>query len=219
MSDPLAFVGGTGREGLGLALRFAQAGEAVVIGSRVLERAMAAAERVRTAVPGAIADGMTNAHAVRRARRIVLTLPFPALSSFLAEAADAMAGKLVIDVVVPVTLEGNFFALTPLEGARSVGEVVQQTVPTARVVSAFKNIPAAHLANLARWLEGDVVVCGDDAVARAEVQALVHLLPGLRSVDAGTIRNARYLEAITALLLNLNRRHRTSTAIRIVGLR
>jgi hypothetical protein len=218
MRDPLALVGGTGRAGLGLALRFAQAGEAVVIGSRLVERARAAVDRVRAAVPGAHAEGLTNLDAVRRAQRVVLTLPYAGLRPFLAEARDALAGKLVIDVVVPILLETDFFALAPVEGARSVGELIQATLPTARVVSAFKNLPAVHLADLARRLDGDVVLCGERAEARAEVAALVGLLPGLRAVDAGAIRNARYLEAITALLLNLNRRHHACTSIRIVGL-
>jgi 8-hydroxy-5-deazaflavin:NADPH oxidoreductase len=218
MKEPLAIVGGTGAQGCGLAVRFAHAGVSIVIGSRVPERAEAAAERIRAASPGARVEGLENLAAIQRARRIVLALPFAGLQPFLGEARDALAGKLLIDVVVPLAVEGKFFALAPVEGTRSVGELIQQTVPTARVVSAFKNLAARQLAELATPLEGDVVLCGEHAEARAEVAALIGLLPGLRAVDAGTIRNARYLEAITALLLNLNRRHHACTSIRIVGL-
>ena len=216
--DPIAFIGGTGRQGLGLALRFAAAGAPVVIGSRVAERAAAAAETVRTAVPGASVCGYENAEAVARSKRLVLTFPFAGLASFLAAGRAALAGKLVIDVIVPLAVRNGFFELAPVDGAASAGELIQQTVPAARVVSAFKNHSAETLQDLAVPLEGDVVLCGNDAGARAEVAALVGLLPGLRAVDAGGIANARYLEAITALLLNLNRRHKARASIAILRL-
>ena len=216
--EPIAFIGGTGRQGLGLALRFAAAGAPVVIGSRVAERAAAAAETVRTAVPGASVRGYENAEAVARSTRLVLTFPFGGFASFLAAGRAALAGKLVIDVIVPLAVRNGFFELTPVDGAASAGELIQQTVPAARVVSAFKNHSAETFQDIAAPLEGDVLLCGNDAGARAEVAALVGLLPGLRAVDAGGIANARYLEAITALLLNLNRRHKARASIAILGL-
>ena len=189
-----------------------------MIGSRVAERAAAAAETVRTAVPGASVRGYENAEAVARSKRLVLTFPFAGLASFLAAGRPALAGKLVIDVIVPLAVRNGFFELTPVDGAASAGELIQQTVPAARVVSAFKNHSAETLQDIAAPLEGDVLLCGNDAGARAEVAALVGLLPGLRAVDAGGIANARYLEAITALLLNLNRRHKARASIAILGL-
>ncbi|TMA62493.1 MAG: NADPH-dependent F420 reductase [Deltaproteobacteria bacterium] len=213
-----AFVGGTGPQGLGLAMRFAQAGEAVLIGSRSASRADEAARRIRAAVPGAVAEGVENRDAIGRAERIVLTLPAAVLPTFLETARSQLAGKLVIDVAVPVALRDGFFELAPVPGAPSAGELVQKAVPSARVVSAFKNVSAERLQDLSAALEGDVVLCGDDAAARTEVAALVAKLPGLRAVDAGRLANARYLEAITALLLNLNRRFRARTSIAIVGL-
>ena len=214
----LAFVGGTGPQGLGLALRFAQAGEAVLIGSRSASRADDAARRIRAAVPGAVVDGFENLDAIGRSDRVVLALPAAALSGFLEIARSHLGGKLVIDVVVPLIQREGFFELAPLPGAPSAGELVQQAVPSARVVSAFKNVPAARLQDLHAALEGDVVFCSDDATARAEMAALVAKLAGLRAVDAGRLANARYLEAITALLLNLNHRFRAQTSIAIVGL-
>ena len=213
-----AFVGGTGPQGLGLAMRFAQAGETVLIGSRSASRADATARRIRAAVPGAVAEGVENLEAIARSERIVLTLPAAALPTFLETARTPLAGKLVIDVAVPVALRDGFFELAPVPGAPSAGELVQKAVPSARVVSAFKNVSAERLQDLSAALEGDVVLCGDDAAARTEVAALVAKLPGLRAVDAGRLANARYLEAITALLLNLNRRFRARTSIAIVGL-
>jgi len=214
----LAFVGGTGPQGLGLAMRFAQAGETVLIGSRSASRADSTARRIRAAVPGAVAEGVENLDAIARSERIVLTLPAAALPTFLETARTPLAGKLVIDVAVPVVLRDGFFELAPVPGAPSAGELVQKAVPSARVVSAFKNVSAERLQDLNAALEGDVVLCGDDATARAEVAALVAKLPGLRAVDAGRLANARYLEAITALLLNVNRKFRARTSIAIVGL-
>jgi NADPH-dependent F420 reductase len=214
----LAFLGGTGPEGLGLAQRFAAAGQPVLIGSRVAARAVAAAETIRAAVPGADARGYENLDALARTDRVALTFPFAGLRNFLQAAGARLAGKLVIDVIVPLTFRAGLFEVAPLDGAPSAGELIQQAVPGARVVSAFKNLSADLLCDLSRPLEGDVVLCGNDASARAAVAALVALLPGLRAVDAGAIANARYLEAITALLLNLNRKHRVRTSIAIVGL-
>ncbi|HJQ85105.1 MAG TPA: NADPH-dependent F420 reductase [Candidatus Binatia bacterium] len=214
---PLAIVGGTGPEGIGLALRFAAAGQEVLVGSRDAARAEAAAARVAQTVPGARVASGTNHEVVSRTDRIVLALPFAGLVPFLDSAPDGLAGKLLIDVVVPLAVRAGFFEIAPIPGAPSAGELIQRRLPGARVVSAFKNLSAAKLGDLGASLAGDVVLCGEDPGARAEVAALVGLLPGLRAVDAGGIANARWLEAITALLLNLNRRHGTITSIAILG--
>jgi hypothetical protein len=215
---PLAFVGGTGPEGRGLALRFAAAGEAVLVGSRERARAERAAAEIAAAVPGARVGGVENGEAIAASERIVLALPGTALPAFLDGAAGALAGKLVIDVMVPLAFEHGFAALVPPAGAASVGELVQARVPTARVVSAFKNLSAEVLRDPAAPLAGDVILCGDDAHARAAVAALVAKLPGLRAVDAGRLANARYVEALTALLLNLNHHHHARTSVVILGL-
>jgi 8-hydroxy-5-deazaflavin:NADPH oxidoreductase len=216
--DPLAFVGGTGPEGRGLALRFAAAGEAVLIGSRERARAERVAADIAAAVPGARVGGVDNRDAIAASDRIVLALPATALPGFLDGAAAALAGKLIIDVMVPLTIEHGIATLVPPRGAASIGELVQARVPTARVVSAFKNLSADVLADPAARLAGDVVLCGDDARARATVAALVARLRGLRAVDAGPLVNARYVEALTALLLNLNYRHHARTSVAILGL-
>ena len=214
----IAVVGGTGPLGSGLARRLAAAGEHVIVGSRDSSRAVAAAAAVCSAVPGARCEGAENLAAVARADRVVLALPGMALPEFFDRAAPRLAGKLLIDVVVPLAFEQGFATIVPLPGARSASELVQARVPTARVVSAFKNTPADALLDLETPLQGDVVVCGDDAAARAEVSALVGKVPGLRAVDGGRLANARHVEAITALLVNLNRQHRARTSIAILGL-
>lgn len=215
---PLAVIGGTGSLGFGLALRLAAAGEPILIGSRARERAVAAAARIRATLPNATVEGLDNVEALERTERVALAIPFDGLEAFLDEARQRLADKLVIDVIVPVTYGEHFFQLAPVPGAASVGELIQRRVPTARVVSAFKNLPAAALRDLTRTPEGDVLVCGDDRAARAAVARYVGLVPGLRAVDAGWLANARYLEAVTALLLNLNRQHKAHASIAILGL-
>ena len=216
-SDPLVFVGGTGPAGRGLALRFAAAGVPVLVGSRDHRRALATAAAIRAAVADADVDGAENLDAIRRSRRVVLSLPACALDAFLATAGRHLDGKLVVDLVVPLAFSHGFATIVPLPGAASAGEFVAARVPAAQVVSAFKNLPAEVLGDLDRPLKGDVVLCGDDADARTEVAWLVERI-GLRAVDAGALANARYLEAITALLVNLNRRHKSRATIAILGL-
>jgi 8-hydroxy-5-deazaflavin:NADPH oxidoreductase len=218
MDESIALVGGTGALGVGLALRLAATGEHVLIGSRDPERARAAADRVRAAVPGAQVDGSGNRDAVLCCRRVLLAVPFDGLASWLADEASRLGGKLLIDVVVPLAFQNGFCTLAPVPDAPSVGEAIQRAVPAARVVSAFKNLPAGPLQDLTAPLAADVLLCGDDAAAREEVATLVGRIPGLRAVDVGALANARYLEAITAMLVNLNRRHRVHASIAITGL-
>jgi hypothetical protein len=214
----LAILGGTGAQGLGLALRFAAAGEAVVIGSRVAERAQEAAAKVRAAVRGAAVEGRENVAAAASADRIVLTLPVEGLEPFLEQGAAHLAGKIVIDAMVPLVVKKRVAELEPVAGAPSVSELVQARVPAARVVCAFKNVPSEELQDLSQPVPSHVLLCGDDELARREVAKLVEHIPGLRPVDAGPLRLARYVEGLTALLVSLNIRHKTLTSIEIVGL-
>jgi NADPH-dependent F420 reductase len=215
----IAVVGGTGPLGRGLGRRLAAAGEDVIVGSRDPVRAAAAAAAVCGMVCGGRCEGAENSAAVARADRVVLAIPAAALPEYLDRAAPRLAGKLIIDVVVPIAFEHGVATPAPVPGAPSAGELIQRRVPTARVVSAFKNTPADALLDLDAPLEGDVLVCGDDPAARAEVSALVGGLPGLRAVDCGPLANARSVEAITPLLVNLNRANRVRTSIAILGLK
>jgi len=214
----IALVGGTGPLGRGLARRLAAAGETVIVGSRDPARAASAAAAVCGMVCGGRCEGAENSVAVARADRVVLALPAAALPVFLDGAAPSLAGKLIVDVVVPLAFEQGVATLAPVPGASSAGELIQRRVPGARVVSAFKNTPADMLLDLDAPLEGDVLVCGDDAAARAEVVALVGRLRGLRAVDCGALANARAVEGITALLVNLNRTYKARTSVSILGL-
>jgi hypothetical protein len=217
----IAILGGTGPEGLGLGLRFALAGEEVVLGSRQAERASAAADaarqRLRAVGCATPVHGAANEAAVRGADLVVLAFPFSGAAELLPPLAQALEGVTVLDVVNPLVREGKVFALAPVaEG--SAAEAIQQLLPGSLVVSAFKNESAESLNAIEHPLEGDIVVCSDHAAARATVVGLVQRLPHYRAVDAGALLNARFLEAITALLLNVNRKYKAITSIQILGL-
>ena len=213
----IAFIGGTGPEGLGLALRLAIAGEEVVIGSRSLERAQQAAEKIRQRVPSARVSGAENAEAVRLADVVFVTIPHAAQSPTLVELAPAIDEKVVIDTVVPLTFEGGQARYVSVADGSATQEA-RRILPHARVAAAFHNLSAEKLLAVDTTMEGDVIVCADDAQAKQTAMALVGLIPGLRPVDGGGLVNACYVEQITALLLNLNRIHKRQTGIRVVGL-
>lgn len=218
----LAFVGGTGKQGRGLALRFAAAGHPVLIGSRVDDRAAEAAaklrerlEHFRRRLPPRL-EGMRNDAAVDAAGIVFLTVPYAGLDAFLHERGALLAGKIVIDVVNPLALVDGRFVLTRVAES-SVSARIARVASGARVVAGFKNAAAAHLLALDTPALGDVLLASDDADAKATVADLVREIPDLRPLDSGPLANAEFLEAITALELNLNRIHDATTTIRILG--
>ena len=213
----IALIGGTGPEGKGLALRFAAAGEIVMIGSRYKERAVAAAEEVRRCVPDAWVRGALNRRAAREADIIVLTVPFEGHARVLQSIRDSVRGKIVIDTVVPLAFGKGRIDVIPVEEG-SAAQQAQSMLPDTRVVAAFQNLSAVELAALDRPLDADVVVCGDNAAARNVTITLINRIPGLRAVNGDGLANAHHLEEITALLLALNRIHRAHGSIKITGI-
>lgn len=214
----LAFVGGTGPEGLGLAVRFAAAGHHVAIGSRSRERGEEGAATVAAAVPDASVSGGENADVVGGADVVFLTFPYAGQAPTLAALADALAGAVVCDVVAPLEfVRGTGAVALDVEGG-SAAEEAAAALPGARVVSAFQNMSAEKLMDLAAPVEADVLVCGDDREARTIVIGLADEIAGVRGVDGGALSNSRYVEMLTSLLINLNRLHKTQTSIRIAGL-
>lgn len=214
----LAFVGGTGPEGLGLAMRFARAGHQVAIGSRSAERGEEAAAKVRETVPGAVATGSDNVTVVRDADVIFLTFPYSGQAATLEALAPALAGKIVCNVVAPLEFRQGVGAVAlDVPGGSALQEAIAQ-LPESRVVSAFQNLSAEELQHLDHPIEADVLVCGRDAEAKQIVIGLANQITGVRGIDAGGPSQSRYVEMLTALLINLNRKHKTQTSIRIVGL-
>ncbi len=214
----LAFVGGTGPEGIGLAMRFARAGHEVAIGSRSAERGEEAAARIREAVPGAVATGGDNATVVRDADVVFLTFPYSGQAATLEALAPALAGKIVCNVVAPLEFRQGVGAVAlDVPGGSALQEAIAQ-LPESRVVSAFQNLSAEELQHLDHPIEADVLVCGKDPEAKQVIIGLANQIAGVRGIDAGGPSQSRYVEMLTSLLINLNRKHKTQTSIRIVGI-
>jgi len=218
----IAILGGTGDQGLGLALRFAKAGRTVVIGSRVAQRAETAAEEVLEAVPGASVMGFENSEATQRTRIVILSVPFEHTASTVKGIRDVLReGQIVVSMSVPLaTAIGDSAVRTVGLWQGSCAEMVKALVPGGvRVVSAFQNISAHRLRDLENPVECDVVVSGPKA-EREVVMALCPLVPGLRPIDGGPLSNARIVEEITALLIGMNVRYKVPEGfgIRFTGL-
>jgi NADPH-dependent F420 reductase len=214
----LAFVGGTGPEGLGLAVRLAHAGHDVAIGSRSHERGEEGAAKVREAVPSAAAAGGENSEVVEDADVVFLTFPYSGQQSTLEALAPLLEGKLVCDVVAPLEFEKGIGAVALNVPGKSAAQEAAAQLPNSTVVSAFQNMSAERLMDLGHPIECDVLVCGRDAEAKAVIIGLANQIDGVRGVDAGGLSQSRYVEMLTSLLVNLNRKHKTQTSIKIVGL-
>lgn len=213
----LAFIGGTGPEGMGLAARFALAGEEVLIGSRSQERAAEAVGRLRELLPEAPIHGGLNEEVAARADILFLTIPYDGQQELLPRLAAAAAGKIVVSTVSALKVERGRAYAWPVP-AGSAAEEAAELLPGARVVGAFHHVGAHQLLDLSHRLDCDVLVAGDDREAKAAVMALGRKIPGIRTLDAGGLYVCRYLEPFTAVLLSLNRRYRTTTTLKIVGI-
>ncbi len=214
----LAFVGGTGPEGLGLAMRMAHAGHEVIIGSRSQERGEEGAAKVREAVPGCSASGGDNAFSVEGADVVFLTFPYSGQQATLAALSEKLDGKIVCNVVAPLEfVQGVGAVALNVEGKSALQEAAAQ-LPNARVVSAFQNMSAEKLMEIDHAIDCDVLVSGRDADAKAVIIGLANQIQGVRGVDAGGASQSRYVEMLTSMLINLNRKYKTQTSIRIVGI-
>ncbi len=212
----VGIIGGTGPEGLGLAMRFAKTGDEVFIGSRVLERAEGAAKKVKEGVPEAKVKGLVNAEAVGEANIVFLTVPWDAHQSTLENLAEAIGEKILVDVVVPMLFDrGQPKAILVEEG--SAAQQAQALVKGAKVLSGFHHLDGTDLQKADRPMQGDVLVCGDHKGAKRKVMELAERIEYVRALDAGGLINSRYLEEWTVMLLHLNRIHKGHAGVRIVG--
>ena len=220
MMRPIALLGGTGPEGFGLALRWARAGETVIIGSRDAQRAQDAAEKIKQVIPSAKISGQENMAACSAADLLVLTIPFQGHASLLKQLKPALRpGTILIDATVPLAASVGGRASRTLgvwqgSAAQEAAELVPQGVS---VVAAFQNV-GAEMLNADGPVDCDVIVCSDDPEASKVVRNLAIKIPGIRALDGGKLENARILEQITALLIGLNIRHKGHSGIRISGL-
>jgi len=210
----LAFIGGTGQQGFGLALRFAAAGYPVVIGSRESEKAARAAEEAcgilrEHGYDEASVEGAVNEDAASVADVVFLTVPFFALIDTVKGIEGGIeSDDVVVDVTVPLeTNVGGKPTRLIRPWAGSSAETVAELLPDVSVVSAFENVSAAALRKLDEEVDCDVVVCSDDDEAKRLVMDLAEEIPGVRAIDGGPLENARIVESITALLIGLNMRY------------
>lgn len=221
MPDPVSILGATGDLGHGLAVRWARAGVPVVIGSRDPGRAEEAADRVRSAVPGARVEGHENATAAAAAPVVVMSVPFAgAAATYRAIAESLKPGTLVIDATVPLApaIGGKPTRIVGVwqgSAAQQAAELVPEGVD---VVSALHTVSASSLADLDLELAEDVLVCGDRREPKQAAIALIALIDGLRPLDAGRLELSRVTESLTALMISLNIKHKTHTGIRITGM-
>ncbi len=213
----LAFIGGTGPEGLGLAMRFALAGEEMVIGSRSAERAREAADKVREKVPAARVGGAVNEEAARKGDIIFVTVPYSGQRDTLISLRPHIGDKVVINVVSPLVFQGGW-ATTLAVDEGSAAQQAQALLPEAKVVSGFHHLDAANLRRVEKELAGDVIICGDDAEAKKVALALAGKLE-VRPLDSGPLASAPHLEGLTAVLLNLNRIHKAHSSVQIIGIK
>ena len=213
----IGILGGTGKEGAGLAQRWALGGHQVIIGSRDAERARTKAAELSALAGGATITGMANLDAATAAPVVVLTLPASGLAATLVPLKDACRGKVVISTVVPLTFGGGRLFTPPPQGS-SAEEVQALLGAEARVVAAFHHIAAHELAATEHDIECDLLLCGGDAEAKKVVTELGQGM-GLRAVDVGALTNAGALEGITAVLATINRRYKLkNSGIKITGL-
>jgi NADPH-dependent F420 reductase len=218
VSDPLTIglLGGTGPQGRGLALRLALAGHRVLLGSRDRQRAEAIVADLLGGRDLPV-EGTANQDAAERAEVVFLVFPYAGQAQVLPGLAQAVAGKVVVDVVNPLGWdETGPLLLDVPEG--SAAEQAQALLPGARVVAAFHHAAPRLLGDPDRQVETDVLVAGDDEAAKGLVIELADQIPGCRGVDAGALRQARYLEGFTAVVVGVNRRYKIHAGVRVARL-
>ncbi|CAN5475127.1 NADPH-dependent F420 reductase [soil metagenome] len=220
MPDAIPIIGGTGALGYGLGLRWARAGQEVVIGSRAAERAAEAAANVRRAVPEASVEGLDNADAAKRGPVVFLTVPFRAQSETLNNLREHLSeGQILVDCTVPLAaaLSGKATrAIGVWQG--SAAQQAQEMVPEGvTVISALHTVSAPSLSGEGA-LDEDVLICGDKKAPKAAVARLIELIDGLRAVNAGPLEMARIVETLTPMLISVNARYKTHAGIRLTGL-
>ena len=220
MAEPIPIIGGTGALGYGLAVRWARAGQEIVIGSREAGRAEDAAGRVRTEIEGAQVEGLQNAEAATRGPIVFLTVPFRAQSETLTNLKEALSeGQLLVDCTVPTAAAVSGKASRTLgvwQG--SAAQQAEEMVPDGvTVVSALHTVSAKRLAEDSR-LDEDILICGDRKADKARVARLIEQIDGLRTVNAGALEMARIVETLTPMLISINVRYKAAAGIRITDL-
>ena len=212
----VGLLGGTGKEGSGLALRWAHAGYRVTIGSRHPDKAADVAKELNALLGREGIIGGSNRQAAEASDIVVLTVPYSAQAATLEEVREALQGKILIDVTVPLVPPKVGQAHVP-EGGSAVAAMQRLLGSSVRVVSAFQNVSAHYLKDLSLSIDCDVLVCSDDRAAAETVVGLAQAL-GLQAYDAGVLANSIVSEMLTSVLISINKRYKVpSSGIRLTG--
>jgi len=213
----IAVMGGTGPQGKGLGYRFAKHGHTVVLGSRVAEKAHAAAEEVNARLSSPTVSGAANGDACAEADVVLLAVPYDGHDELVASLP--LAGKTLISCVNPLAFDKQGPHGRVIDGGEgSAAESAQRIAPDATVVGAFHHVSAKNLWSDQEYLDHeDVLVCGDSAEGKAVAIELARCVTGRDGIDAGKLRLARQLEPLTAVLISINKAYKTQSGIRISG--
>jgi NADPH-dependent F420 reductase len=221
----VAIIGGTGDQGFGLALRFAKSGEKVLLGSRDIKKAENTVNIIHNMLKGEELDcikAMTNEDAAAQGDILILTVPLQAQKATLLSIKDHLEGKILVDATVPLEtcLGGSSTRYVDLwEGSAAERSAEILKDKNTVVISAFNNVSSASLTNIKEDVKCDCLISGGDAESKAMVMELAEKIPGVKAIDCGPLENARIVEKITPLLINLNIKNKTRLAgIRITGL-
>ncbi|WP_462137569.1 NADPH-dependent F420 reductase [Candidatus Mycalebacterium sp.] len=216
----ISLLGGTGDIAEGLVLRWSKAGHEIFVGSRSQEKADTITaeyiEKIKALGVEPNVVGMENAQAAASSEVIVISIPPEYAADTIAGLADSITDQIVITPVVPMVKEGKSFLFAPPSHGSSALEIKEKLPPSARLVSAYHNLPAKGLSDVNKDLNADVVICGDDEEAKAVVTKLTEDLSGLRTLDAGPLEVSPMIEAITPLIVNLNVRHKKHFSVKFV---
>jgi NADPH-dependent F420 reductase len=216
-SSTIAVIGGTGAEGSAIALRLGHAGYRVIIGTRDSAKGARVTTELNKLLDGGAIEFTGNARAAASADIVILTVPYAAQEVTVQDMRAALDGKILIDATAPLVPPKVGNVQLPLGGS-AVARIQGMLGDKVRVVSAFQNVAAHKLRQLEADVQCDVLVCGDDAEARSVARDLIMRM-GLRALDAGPICNSAAAEALTSLLIFLNRKYKvTGAGIRITGL-
>ncbi len=214
----MGILGGTGPAGRGVALRLAEAGVRVTIGSRDEERAVGVVADAVARWPGRNLEVHGAANAVAAgAELVVVATPWDSAIATVRSLREPLAGKVVVSMVNALAKEGReMLALMPPRG--SMAAAIQAALPESWVAAAFHHLPAPEMEDLESGLEADVLVCSDHSEATTATVGMVELMRGLRPLDAGSLSQAAAIEAFTAVCVTLNIRHKAHSTLRIGGI-
>jgi NADPH-dependent F420 reductase len=217
----IAIIGGTGGQGLGIAIRFVQAGDDVIIGSRTVEKAEVAVDKVKDLlIDVGNLKAAENSDAASEAEVLVLTVPLVAQKSTLLSIKEGAKGKILLDATGPLESAIGGSPLTYLNlwdgaAAERSAKILKET----NVICAFNNISSASLMNFNEPIDCDCLISGDDADSKATTTHLIEKIPGVNVIDCGSLERAKIIEKITPLLIGLNIKNKTQFGgIRITGL-